>query len=626
MRISRARIRNFRALDDVEIRFEDITTFIGPNGVGKSSILRALDWFFNGSALAEDDLFSGADEKSVSVEVEFQALTDSDRDKFGKYAVSGRDTVTIWKRWEDGKEKLYGRGRQHQPFAEIRKQTSASDRNRTYREFRNAHPDYDLPASASDGPNQAALEAWEHDHPNQLQDVDIDSASHLFGFYGQGLMSGLFDFVLVTADLRATEESQDSRSTVVGRILQQVVDRAGADAELLELAHDIEKRRDDIHMRNYGPQLEALSRQMTEAVSALSSGREICVLPDDAAVPPMKAQFKVRVLDDDTDTPVGKQGHGFQRALIISALQLLAEHGRGKGEGSVICLVIEEPELFQHPLQAKNFARVLRELAGDPANGVQIAYATHSPYFVEPRAFHQVRRVVREGAGSAGSVTVRSSTVDAVVARLAGFVSEEQVRRQVGSVCMGSLAEALFADKVVVTEGTTDCGVINGCADRDRCLLLDGVCTTDAGSKTDVLLPYTVLDELGIPTVLFVDNDRHLEGEVAAALQRSDQRASANLAGQVTVAKTMNRKLLEFFGLSPSDWPQGRVSDHLVFVDMKLEESLRSEWPEWQAKFAELDQSGSGRKNAAVYYDTSRLASGAVPPFIADTLRALRAL
>jgi ABC-type cobalamin/Fe3+-siderophores transport system ATPase subunit len=42
-----------------------MTTFIGPNGVGKSTVLRALDWFFNGSAsfnggmLTEDDVLDG---------------------------------------------------------------------------------------------------------------------------------------------------------------------------------------------------------------------------------------------------------------------------------------------------------------------------------------------------------------------------------------------------------------------------------------------------------------------------------------------------------------------------------------------------------------------------------------
>jgi len=38
---------------------------------------------FNGPTLAEDDVFSGAEEKSIGVEVEFSDLTDGDRHKLG---------------------------------------------------------------------------------------------------------------------------------------------------------------------------------------------------------------------------------------------------------------------------------------------------------------------------------------------------------------------------------------------------------------------------------------------------------------------------------------------------------------------------------------------------------------
>ncbi|MGH8920739.1 MAG: AAA family ATPase [Actinomycetes bacterium] len=36
-------MQGFRCLEDVDIPLDDVTTLIGPNGVGKSSILRALD-------------------------------------------------------------------------------------------------------------------------------------------------------------------------------------------------------------------------------------------------------------------------------------------------------------------------------------------------------------------------------------------------------------------------------------------------------------------------------------------------------------------------------------------------------------------------------------------------------
>lgn len=42
MRINRVRVQGFRCLEDVDVPFGDVTTLIGPNGVGKSSLLRAL--------------------------------------------------------------------------------------------------------------------------------------------------------------------------------------------------------------------------------------------------------------------------------------------------------------------------------------------------------------------------------------------------------------------------------------------------------------------------------------------------------------------------------------------------------------------------------------------------------
>ena len=97
MRIHRVAIRNYRCLRDVDIRFDDITTFIGPNGVGKSAVLRALEWFFNGPpggrGLTEDDVWAGAERKQISVGVEFSDLTDTDRNALGKYAAGDVQTV-----------------------------------------------------------------------------------------------------------------------------------------------------------------------------------------------------------------------------------------------------------------------------------------------------------------------------------------------------------------------------------------------------------------------------------------------------------------------------------------------------------------------------------------------------
>ena len=48
MNIKKLKIKNFRGYkDEVEIEFGNLTAFVGKNDIGKSSILEALDIFFN---------------------------------------------------------------------------------------------------------------------------------------------------------------------------------------------------------------------------------------------------------------------------------------------------------------------------------------------------------------------------------------------------------------------------------------------------------------------------------------------------------------------------------------------------------------------------------------------------
>jgi predicted ATP-dependent endonuclease of OLD family len=48
MKVSQVKISNFRGYkDETTIDFNDLTVFVGKNDVGKSTVLEALDVFFN---------------------------------------------------------------------------------------------------------------------------------------------------------------------------------------------------------------------------------------------------------------------------------------------------------------------------------------------------------------------------------------------------------------------------------------------------------------------------------------------------------------------------------------------------------------------------------------------------
>lgn len=101
------------------------------NGAGKSTVLRALDWFFNGKpgSLTEKDCSFGASEENIEVQVTFADLTEKDREALGKYAPEGVATFTAWKcRSPDGALKSFLPMQRLSGFQSIKAASSATTR------------------------------------------------------------------------------------------------------------------------------------------------------------------------------------------------------------------------------------------------------------------------------------------------------------------------------------------------------------------------------------------------------------------------------------------------------------------------------------------------------------------
>ena len=79
MRLVSLTLKNFRCFkDEKEVAFEDLTAIIGRNDVGKSTILEALEIFFNNDTVKIDsgDLCVSADDHFAEISCEFDDLPD----------------------------------------------------------------------------------------------------------------------------------------------------------------------------------------------------------------------------------------------------------------------------------------------------------------------------------------------------------------------------------------------------------------------------------------------------------------------------------------------------------------------------------------------------------------------
>ncbi|GAA5033818.1 AAA family ATPase [Actinopolymorpha pittospori] len=606
MRIQTVRICNFRCLQDVTISFDGVTTFIGPNGAGKSSVLRALEWFFNGdtTALTDHDVYSGADPaaRQITVEVTFTELTERDRTQLGeRYAPVGFSSFRAKRTWEAGVDRMTVATQTYAPFEEVRRGTTVAEKKSTYSELVASYPMLNLPKWTKVDEAEQAMKAWEKEHPDQLEEVMVSTAQ-IFGFNGQNKLSGIFDYVLVAADMRAVEESVEGKKTIIGRILDRTVSRDVARAEFEALAAEVSQRQAEITRRLLGGQLEELGQALTAEVAVFTSGRGVRLNVTSPDVRPIPASVNVLITDALVETSVDRQGHGFQRALLISSLKLLATRGTDTSDSSVILLAVEEPELFQHPTQARVFARVLRELSEAPDRGMQIAYATHSPYFVDPRYFDQVRRVTRSRHDVNGhaEVEVFQASLEAVCARLDGFVPDNSIRSRWDQVCTRTLAEALFAEAVVLVEGDCDKGILDGMASRGGQISFEthGITVAQAAGKQNLLTPHAILAELRIPTLTVFDSDKgsgdrkRASGKDPLAARREDENNAS-----------MNRLLLRYFSVPESDYPAGKISPTLYAWDGDLERVLARDWPGWEDTHKQLIDEGRGvnGKDPATY-------------------------
>lgn len=84
MKIESIRLENFRSFKDETVNFDDYTCFIGPNGVGKSTVFHALNLFFRQNKDSQTDLMklSANDfhhfntDEDIRITVTFSALSE----------------------------------------------------------------------------------------------------------------------------------------------------------------------------------------------------------------------------------------------------------------------------------------------------------------------------------------------------------------------------------------------------------------------------------------------------------------------------------------------------------------------------------------------------------------------
>jgi hypothetical protein len=207
------------------------------------------------------------------------------------------------------------------------------------------------------------------------------------------------------------------------------------------------------------------------------------------------------------DGELSRFGHGLQRCYLLALLQELS--GNDDAAGPKLILGCEEPELHQHPPQARHLADVLYRLS---TRNSQVIVSTHSPYFVSGERFQDVR-LIRKSATSAVSVSqISPEKLSETIARARNEkpVVQSAMILKMQQALLPGLNELFFTRVPVLVEGVEDVAYLTvyiNMLDLWQEFRRLGCHIVPADGKSHMPQPLAIAKHLGIPTFVMFDSD-----------------------------------------------------------------------------------------------------------------------
>lgn len=591
MKIKTVRIRNFRSIKDQTVDLQDYTCFVGANGSGKSNVLHALNVFFGESDipgldtqfLSEEDFHEKNIGDPIEVTITFSDLSSEAKEDLAHYVRLDQLIVSAEARFDatNGKAevKQYGRRlaiKDFAPFFEAEKQgKKVAELKEVYNDIRRKYSE--LPSPGTRDAMIEALQSFEEGHPENCE--EILSTDEFYGVSkGKNRLEKHIQWVYVPAVKDAATEQSEARTSALGKLLARTV------RSKVNFKDPIETIRTETQTKY--SELLATSQSQLEEISQTLRDRLIEWAHRDTTLrlkwhqDPEKA---VRVDEPFAQAILGESGfegeltrfgHGLQRSFLLALLQELS--GSNVEGGPRLILACEEPELYQHPPQARHLYNVLLSLS---TKNSQILVATHSPYFVSGEGFENVRMVRKSNVAS----SITRTTHEEVSERIAVARGEPPLKpggqlAKIHQALQPNLSELFFTSKIVLVEGLEDSAYITtylhlmGLWDEYRRL---GCHVIPTHGKSEMLQPLAVAMCLQIPAFVVFDADGDkLDKNGSKEKHRKDNVTILGICG-ISDPKAFPPET--FWGSSVVTWP----SD----IEKVVEEEIgKDDWAKFRAE------------------------------------------
>lgn len=395
MKIKTIKIRNFRSYkDEIEIEFGDLTAFVGKNDIGKSTVLEALDIFFNDGKgvikLDKDDvnkqaLAEGDTETVISVcfeDLPTNIVIDSTNQTTlqDEYLLNLNYQLEVIKKYSNGgKEKIFVKT--NHPTSNNCKdllQKKNTDLQKIIR---------DNIITCSNQTINAVMRTaiWQHFISDlELDEIEIDVTKGDTKSIWDKLQTYLPLYSLFQSDRKNSDgddEVQDPLKEAVKQILNDVVLKTKFD----EIATEVKSKLQDVASRTLA-KIQEMNPEIASSLNPVIPATESLKWAD---------VFKNVSISGDENIPINKRGSGVKRLILLNFFRAEAERRKLAENIPSIIYSIEEPETSQHTDHQKKLIKAFLELSNTP--NTQVIITTHSPSLVKELEFQHLRLVKSDG-------------------------------------------------------------------------------------------------------------------------------------------------------------------------------------------------------------------------------------
>ena len=391
MKISQVKIKNFRGYKkETTINIDDLTVFVGKNDVGKSTLLEALDIFFNdgkGSVkLDKGDInkFSQNDDIEISVVFEVtprEIIIDSANATTleDEYLLNKDKKLEIIKRYpKAGKEKVFIRA--YHPS-----NSSCNDLLlKTQDKLKGIVDSKSIICSDKRINAEMRKAIWGHYQADlNLEEREIDATKE----DAKKIWEHLKKYMPLYALFQSDRENKDNDSEIQDPMklaVQEIIKSEGLKDNFDDIAEKILGRLNQV----VSSTLEKLKEMNPDVANSLNP-----VIPDTENLK-WADVFKNVSISGDEGIPINKRGSGVKRLILLNFFRAEAERRRNEKDVPSIIYAIEEPETSQHQDHQSKLIGAFIKLSEQ--RNTQVLLTTHSSSIVKMMGYDNLRLVSKD--------------------------------------------------------------------------------------------------------------------------------------------------------------------------------------------------------------------------------------